>query len=587
MIQRVARRAPHAVRRSIAPSFEALESRRLRAHSAPAAIPEEEVLFADVGVGGSEFFHVSTPLYVSLAPFGNSADVDNFDTFQDVYNQTFGPLRTQIALAPADDLLGPLDVFGMPVMAGKTVVMDARPLNAEDIFDLGPMKTYVYSPGTPFNPDDDEENPGIAPTNLHVDLSYGSFDRFTEVSPPGAPGPTLRHNPFIGPNPVRAIDPTLPPDNTPGVTIAQGGRTFTGSFLLDTGSVASMVSRHAAQTVGVTYAEGTYGTDNPRLVDSAGNALPGQFSLTIGGIGGSTKVAGFFLDSMTLPTMEGAPLRYVRAPVLVSDITLADPDTGQEMTLDGIFGVNSLVASAFIDENDPFPFPTDITAGPYDWVVFDEPNGVLGLNLPGHVIVPGTPVDVEGVQPIALDQPRVNALLRWTAGSEPMVAEEGGVESFNIQAFLDTGASGVLLSRETAEALGVPNATFARPEGVVARHVFYNNSAFDGRNPAAGPSDDAAVASNLSPLLPGDTATLDNVSGYTGGINGVMIDIADLPANAALGRMAICDGRGASAHAAGSLVVPALSPSDAARPASAVMGSPLATSIMTPLMPPV
>ena len=386
MIQRVTRRAPRAIRQAAkAPSFEALESRRLRAAIAPAAA-EEEVLFADVGVGGTDLFHVSTPLYVSLAPFGNSADVDNINSYDEVYDQTFGPLRTQIAIEPADELLGPLDVFGMPVMAGKVVVMDGRPLNAEDIFDLGTMKTYVYSPGTPFNPADDEENPGIAPTNLHVDLSYASFERFTDVTPAGAPGPTLRHNPFIGPNPIRAIDPTLPADDTPGVTIGQDGRSFTGSFLLDTGAVASMVSRHSAEAVGVTYAEGTFGTDEPRLVDAAGNDLPNQFSLTIGGIGGSTKVAGFFLDSMTLQTVEGAPIHYVGAPVLVADISVEDPDTGQDLTLDGIFGMNSLVASAFIDENDPFPFPTDITGGPYDWIVFDEPGKVLGLKLKAELV---------------------------------------------------------------------------------------------------------------------------------------------------------------------------------------------------------
>ena len=530
MIQRAAASAFRYARGFVRPTFEALEVRRLRA----AAPVEETVVFSDVGVGGTSDFHVSTPLFVSLAPFGNSADVDNPDTFGEVYDQTFGPLRTQIAIEESDPLLGPLDVFGMPVMAGKVVVMDARPLNAEDPLELGTMKTYVYNPGTPFNAADDEENPGIAPTNLHVDLSYASFERFTDVTPEGAPGPTLRVNPFIGPNPLLAIDPTLPPDNTPGVTIGQGGRTFTGSFLLDTGAVASMVSRHAAESVGVTYAQGTYGTENPRLVDSAGRDVPNQFSLTIGGIGGSTKVAGFFLDTMTLPTIEGAPLQYVRAPVLVSDISVADPDTGDELTLDGIFGMNSLVASAFIDENDPFPFPTDITSGPYDWITFDEPAGVLGLAVPGVTPVRGTPVEIDGVQPVALDQPRVNALLRWTADGDPLVASDAGFESFNIQAFFDTGASGVLLSKETAEALGVPNSTFAKPQGVVGRHLFYNNSVFDDHTALPNADDDDAVATDKSPLLPAGTATFDSVSSYAKGINGVMVDIADLPAGAAL-----------------------------------------------------
>jgi hypothetical protein len=65
------------------------------------------------------------------------------------------------------------------------------------------------------------------------------------------------------------------------------------------------------------------------------------------------------------------------------------------------------------------------------------------------------------------------------------------------------------------------------PQGaatVVGRHVFYNNSAFD----RAG-GDDAAVAIDKRALLPGETPSFDNVISYDRGINGVMVDIADLP----------------------------------------------------------
>ena len=64
---------------------------------------------------------------------------------------------------------------------------------------------------------------------------------------------------------------------------------------------------------------------------------------------------------------------------------------------------------------------------------------------------------------------------------------------------------------------------------VAARHVFYNNSAFDGNNPAANTSDDAAVATDKRALLPGQTASAANVSSYSRGINGVMIDVLNLP----------------------------------------------------------
>jgi hypothetical protein len=87
---------------------------------------------------------------------------------------------------------------------------------------------------------------------------------------------------------------------------------------------------------------------------------------------------------MVLPTMEGQPIRYLRAPVLVADISVSDPDSGQELTLDGIFGMNFLVSSMMVDGMNL----GDVSAGAYDWIVFDEPNGILGLNLPGIATEP-------------------------------------------------------------------------------------------------------------------------------------------------------------------------------------------------------
>lgn len=65
---------------------------------------------------------------------------------------------------------------------------------------------------------------------------------------------------------------------------------------------------------------------------------------------------------------------------------------------------------------------------------------------------------------------------------------------------------------------------------VVGRHLFYNASAFDGRDPGANAADDRAVALNKEALLPGGRATLAHVSSYSRGLNGVMIDVWKLPA---------------------------------------------------------
>jgi N-acetylneuraminic acid mutarotase len=74
------------------------------------------------------------------------------------------------------------------------------------------------------------------------------------------------------------------------------------------------------------------------------------------------------------------------------------------------------------------------------------------------------------------------------------------------------------------------------PATVVGRWVFYNNSAYDGNDPAADARDDSAIAADKQALLPGQRASFGNYTSYSRGINGVMIDVANLPAAATPGR---------------------------------------------------
>lgn len=365
----------------------------------------KKVVYSDVGVAGSENFYVSVPLEIGLAKFTDDADVDNLDTYTTTYNQTFGPMRVQIANPPAsgNPLLEGLDVFGMPTMAGKVVVMDPKPVDAiaetGDFFLGDTMRTYVYNPGTPFNPATAGNEPGIPQTNRHVALSYASFERFTQirleddsVTPPAlsdplseteaAPlRPLMRSNPFIGPNPVLALDPGAPVDNTPGITVtytnAGTQQSVTGSWLLDTGAAASILSTDQAGALGVTVDESG---DTPVLRNSLGQIIPDQFTLTIAGIGGERTIAGFYLDTLVLPTVEGDPIVFHDAPVAVGDITVQDPVTGQTLTLDGIFGMNFLVSSAELTGDILNPVGA-LSPGNFNWIVFDEPNGLLGLDL--------------------------------------------------------------------------------------------------------------------------------------------------------------------------------------------------------------
>jgi hypothetical protein len=79
-------------------------------------------------------------------------------------------------------------------------------------------------------------------------------------------------------------------------------------------------------------------------------------------------------------------------------------------------------------------------------------------------------------------------------------------------------------------------AGLSKVASVRGRHVFYNNSRF---TPAAAASatgvgsvpallGDIALATDKTPLLPGQTATFANYTGYSRGINGIAIDVDNL-----------------------------------------------------------
>ena len=65
---------------------------------------------------------------------------------------------------------------------------------------------------------------------------------------------------------------------------------------------------------------------------------------------------------------------------------------------------------------------------------------------------------------------------------------------------------------------------------IVGNFLFYNGSAYDGNNGSSNVPDYLAIATDKQALLPGETATFQNYSSYAKGINGIIIDVANLEA---------------------------------------------------------
>jgi hypothetical protein len=80
--------------------------------------------------------------------------------------------------------------------------------------------------------------------------------------------------------------------------------------------------------------------------------------------------------------------------VLVHDIVLNHPDPNQTITLDGILGMNFLTGSVNVTVTGTEIVGAGYTAGAFDWLVFDETTGTLGLKL-NSAFVPTIPGDFD------------------------------------------------------------------------------------------------------------------------------------------------------------------------------------------------
>jgi hypothetical protein len=110
---------------------------------------------------------------------------------------------------------------------------------------------------------------------------------------------------------------------------------------------------------------------------------------------------------------------------------------------------------------------------------------------------------------------------------EPTAFSGGATHATSANYASFSGISGTVVGTSTSAAYTAHYGFFpsAGPVDVTGRFVFYNRSAFDGNNPGANASDDAAIAPDKVALLPGGTATFANYTSYSRGLNGIMVDV--------------------------------------------------------------
>ncbi len=282
--------------------------------------------YLDVGVGGYEAFDVSEPLHFATYIYDFwDHHIENPETY--FYNG--GPWRLQVKQYPEG--IFAIDVLGMPIMAGKTVVFYPEPTNQLDFF-----TAEIKEPN----------DPAIPLADFNVPL------RFEKYINPGLIGEL--HTP---PLPALAYNPVI--DN---VIMEYEDKSTTANLVLDTGGTISLMSTARAADLGLT--------------DEYGNPIvPRDFNALIVGIGGQIDIDGYQIDNLILPTLNGYNLVYNNARIYVHDISVLDEDTGEFITIDGIFGSNFFCAS-YIDL-----FHSDYTLTPYQTIVLDTQKGLIGFDV--------------------------------------------------------------------------------------------------------------------------------------------------------------------------------------------------------------
>lgn len=195
------------------------------------------------------------------------------------------------------------------------------------------------------------------------------------------------------------------------------------------------------------------------------------------------------------------------------------------------------IISTSIHAGDDFPAGISLFTA-----IFDQPLNAAALD-PSDVVLSGTTSGNVQILGVSYDPDAYTVTVEFT----PLAADSytltllSGDGSFENSEGLDldgeTGDGPNGLPTGDGNAGGNFSISFSTCDGprVLGRYVFYNNSAWDGNDAAAGSADDQAIAADKQALLPGETAAFKNYTSYARGINGIIIDVGFLPDDVELG----------------------------------------------------
>ena len=179
------------------------------------------VTFEDVAIGGGTKFAVSHPVNVRSGrrrQYGRGQPGHVSDGLQPDLQFLAGANRSDESFA-SDPASEALDIAGMPVMMGKTVVMDPKPLK-QTWLSGADENVHLQSRHAVRCRRRPTRTPAFPRRAITWRSATGTSIASRTTTPAGIGArPTQNHNPFIGPNPVRAFEANPPVDNTPPVTI--------------------------------------------------------------------------------------------------------------------------------------------------------------------------------------------------------------------------------------------------------------------------------------------------------------------------------------------------------------------------------